>query len=488
MPIFILSAVVYLVYLLLLPTAHSSMFSDPDTLWHLSAGSQIRELGWVPAHDTWSFTAGSHPWYNLSWLWDILASALYDHYHWHGVVMLNAFTIAATLSFMFALCVLATREGLSAFFATVIFSMTVCSMNLRPFQASMLFTAMTLLFLRQLYHGNIRHRWLIAAPMFMCLWANVHGAFITAFVFLGAYGLGALLKRDITLFRRLFATGVASLLACLINPYGTGIITGIYGTLASDLSQKLIVEWQPVLITWNNGPLISYLAILLFLTVKHPPTSTVEHWLVALWLIPGVRSVRNLYIFGLIAAPILAEGIHACMRRNPSANAPRPVSVERLCALGTRLLHDTRVAVALLLLCIATTFAALSPQAAHFYETYRFNPLPDLAPEVRYLESHYPDARLFNTFNLGGALIFMSHGHIKIWMDGRIDTAYPVNVARDYLIFHDNAPGWDNILNSYQMNAAIIPNGETVFISQFTHRKGWKQMYQGNTATIFVRQ
>ncbi|MEA2831325.1 MAG: hypothetical protein QOF22_2073, partial [Bradyrhizobium sp.] len=44
-----------------------------DLGWHLAAGDLIRDRGNIPFQDPWSFTLGDKQWYNLSWLWDVIA-------------------------------------------------------------------------------------------------------------------------------------------------------------------------------------------------------------------------------------------------------------------------------------------------------------------------------------------------------------------------------------------------------------------------------
>ena len=50
-----------------------------DLGWHLAAGDLIRERGHIPVQDPWSFTSGGSQWYNLSWLWDVIASVLFQY-------------------------------------------------------------------------------------------------------------------------------------------------------------------------------------------------------------------------------------------------------------------------------------------------------------------------------------------------------------------------------------------------------------------------
>ncbi len=51
-----------------------------DLGWHLAAGDLIRDQGNIPFQDPWSFTSGGRQWYNLSWLWDVIASVIISIY------------------------------------------------------------------------------------------------------------------------------------------------------------------------------------------------------------------------------------------------------------------------------------------------------------------------------------------------------------------------------------------------------------------------
>src|SRR6516225_9518663 len=59
-----------------------------DLGWHVAAGDLIRDNGRIPFHDSWSFTSGGRQWYNLSWLWDVIASAVLQYANFSGLVLL----------------------------------------------------------------------------------------------------------------------------------------------------------------------------------------------------------------------------------------------------------------------------------------------------------------------------------------------------------------------------------------------------------------
>jgi hypothetical protein len=68
-----------------------------DLGWHLAAGDLIRDRGNIPFQDPWSFTSGGRQWYNLSWLWDVIASVLFQYANFSGLIL---FVVAQQLQFL----------------------------------------------------------------------------------------------------------------------------------------------------------------------------------------------------------------------------------------------------------------------------------------------------------------------------------------------------------------------------------------------------
>ncbi len=69
----------------------SLLLGHYDLGWHLAAGDLIRDQGSIPNHDPWSFTSEGRRWYNLSWLWDVIASVIFQHAGFSGLTL---FTVA----------------------------------------------------------------------------------------------------------------------------------------------------------------------------------------------------------------------------------------------------------------------------------------------------------------------------------------------------------------------------------------------------------
>lgn len=80
------------------------LLSHLDLGWHLAAGDLIRERGSIPFQDPWSFTLGDRQWYNLSWLWDVTASIIFQYAKFGGLVLFVVACGAAIVGYLTSLC------------------------------------------------------------------------------------------------------------------------------------------------------------------------------------------------------------------------------------------------------------------------------------------------------------------------------------------------------------------------------------------------
>src|SRR3954454_22176603 len=75
-----------------------------DLGWHLAAGDLIRERGGIPFQDPWSFTLADKQWYNLSWLWDVIASVLFQYTGFGGLTVFAAACGAVIVGYLTSVC------------------------------------------------------------------------------------------------------------------------------------------------------------------------------------------------------------------------------------------------------------------------------------------------------------------------------------------------------------------------------------------------
>src|SRR5579862_1175679 len=82
----------------------SLLLGHYDLGWHLAAGDLIRERGSVPFQDPWAFTLADRQWYNLSWLWDVAASFVFQYAGFSGLTLLVVACSAIIVGYLTSAC------------------------------------------------------------------------------------------------------------------------------------------------------------------------------------------------------------------------------------------------------------------------------------------------------------------------------------------------------------------------------------------------
>jgi len=203
----------------------------------------------------------------------------------------------------------------------------------------------------------------------------------------------------------------------------------------------------------------------------------------------GISTYRHLSIFAIVSAPMLAVGLRNFLCRGIKEPPPLPPLLQKICAFVLRIVNARSGVGAMLAITVSFALWMFTPEASRLYRTNSFKPPIDLAEEIAFLEAHYPHAHLINHYNFGGYLIFYGHGKIPLFVDGRGATAYPDQLMKDYVCFQDACDGWESILDRYQVDGIMIPSEKTFSFLQdrFDQRKGWKTVFKGPLATIYMR-
>ena len=75
-----------------------------DLGWHLAAGDLIRDRGNIPFQDPWSFTSEGRQWFNLSWLWDVIASVIFQYTNFGGLILFVVACGAVIVGYLTSVC------------------------------------------------------------------------------------------------------------------------------------------------------------------------------------------------------------------------------------------------------------------------------------------------------------------------------------------------------------------------------------------------
>ncbi|HMH65390.1 MAG TPA: hypothetical protein VK515_07375, partial [Rhizomicrobium sp.] len=313
-------------------------------------------------------------------------------------------------------------------------------------------------------------RRLFLLPAIMLLWANLHGGFLIGLFIIGFFSGMALIRRDWAHFKIYGFAGAACFLATFINPLGWHIYEGVTATVGSFV-QAQITEWWPYyrnITIPGSIPgmlyILAFVALELRIRVPCPIEARLLSWI---FLLLGLYQFRYMAFFFLFSTVPLAFHLDRLLPKWPKSEVEKSLLVAGI------------------VLACALPLVSLRMEPALG--------LPQMLSEqdVRYLETHFPHARLLNHWNYGGILIFRDRGAIPLFVDGRASTAYPDALLRDYFKLGQeqvNDADWDAVLAKYRIDTVLWIRTHEGLRHFLVGRRGWKEAYTGMYASIYVKQ
>lgn len=313
--------------------------ADFDVWWHLRTGQLILQQGAVPRVDVFTYTNAGRPWIDVYWLFQIAIAGLYRLGGASALVLLKALAGTGVV----ALALLARRPDGKAWPAVVVWlpAAVVLSGRLceRPELFSLLFVAA---FLAVLGRAAKRPNLLWLLPAIQLLWVNSHGFFVLGPLALAAYGSQWLYERwrppsDSTALavapvplRTLLLVGAATLLACLCNPYGLGVIAlplqqfhklgnaGIYRTGIGELKSigdfiSLAGVANPYLLSFFIVLLLGLVSFVWLMRRGRPNLFRLLLFAAATYL--GWQATRNSALFAVIVAVVTTWNLDDALER-----------------------------------------------------------------------------------------------------------------------------------------------------------------------------
>lgn len=446
----------------------ASIFSDPDSPWHLAAGNLILDSGKIPPTNLWSFAAAEYPWYNLAWLWDLMISAIGARF---GTAHIFTFCIllkSITICTLYA----SIRSRKRVSFDPLLISCTLvalCLLHYAGCRPQLMTYLMVVIFHHILHHHRHNLKTLLWLPVLMIPWVNMHGGYVAGFILVGTYGLVALLEKDWALVKILFGIGCAMALAALANPWGIGIYTGVLDILVEGKeSTETISEWQPLTFSvyvFMDAYLVFFLMSGTFTDKKLPLADKI---LAGFWLVSGLYSLRHIAIFTLLSAPLFAQRLEVILKHKVSHNPiMRLHTVKRFGLL-----------IAALALAISPLRDLRQPDNTRLMEAA-------LTPskEIEYIQQHNPHANVLNAYSYGGQLIYFGKGELKVLHDGRAGTAYSPEALK-YMFDPKIPANIDEVIQKYDLHVALLQKSSNL---PCVSALGWHKAFEGPVADVWMR-
>ncbi|MGH7859335.1 MAG: hypothetical protein ACREQY_18580, partial [Candidatus Binatia bacterium] len=454
-------------FLLLVPFAGAARFriQDPDVWWHLAQGEWIVRHGAVPAEDVFSYTAGGREWLWYSWLAEVLFHAIVDSVGFRGLVWLQAVVATATIGFVYLAC---RAAGARTAVGAVVVALAACSTAFAWFVRPLVFTLLFVAFLGWAIRSErlaAKLAWI--APPLLAVWANVHILFPAGVALLGF--AAACRAFDGKPSRRLWIATGLSALATLANPYGWRLLGYVLvmarqGAVAPEVVEFHSPGFHGVFGLMVGGFLFVALATLAW-SRERASAFDLGTFVGSLFL--GLLMRRNMALFAILAAPVVAWHLERLL---PAPKSPRDPEPRLLALNGALLLAGLGFA------------ASCLPRSGDWRDHVQTEDLPIAAAEL--VAEKHQGARLLNDFNWGGYLIYRLFPKTRVAIDGR--TPVYEHILRPYMRMHYAERGWDELLRACDSDVILWP-ADGPFASLLRRLPEWAVEYEDETAVIFVR-
>jgi hypothetical protein len=465
-----------------------SQIQSLDIWWHLKTGAWISQQHAIPKVDPFSFSAAGKLWISHEWLFGWLSYMVYQI----GGVAALIWAKAGLIAVLFALAAWAARARGSL--PSVIFVVLTVAYYIsrgrfteRPELISLPLALGFIFF----FISSDKKPWIILlAPCLELLWANIHGGTaVLGWGLSGAFLIDCawrmrdpripareLIKNKRLLFPLLSFAGV--ILISLLNPHGFQAM--FYGLLRAEspLNNK---EFQSMAAMMSHGMDLSvillyipFAALLVLFIVLRPKDVRVYEWIAFLaLLLLSIKFFRFRNFFILLSAPTL------------SMQLSRVKWLSRL--------HWRWSAMVGLLFMLAAANVARSSYTYRFGIGVHEGVLP--VDAAKFIQENKLAGRMFNEYGIGGYLIWELSPERKVFIDGREDVYLESGVLDDYVRCFSSPSDWQNLVNKYGIDYAIVlypeqsPTSPSRSLDKLAFaRDEWGLVYFDDLVAMYIRR
>jgi hypothetical protein len=451
-------------------------FGDPDLWWHLRTGQIVWSTHSVPTTELFSHTADGHLWIPHEWLSQLSLYAAYRLAGYSGLMFWMLAFSSLLLVLLYGLCWLYSGNGKLSFLGGLIgWYFATVGLAARPLILGHALLVVELLLVQL---GRTRdRRWFWGLPPLFAVWVNCHPSYSFGLLILfvvGACSFFELRIGPIVSFawnptqRKIFiVASLVSVAALLCNPMGWRLLTYPLNALfLQRTGLSSVDEWLPLsfLDARGAGLLLIMGATGLAAASKAVEIRLEELILVSVAAVLAVQHRRMLFLFGIIAAPVVCrllsgywEGYDS-KRDLPLANA---------------------VCMAIAAAVIVFAFPSQSALEAQVNQT---SPVA----AVEFIRNAHLRGPMLNDYGLGGYLIWALPEH-KVFVDGRGDVFDWTGVLESFRRWALLKEDPQLLLDKYHIQFCVLESGSPMG-HVLPYLPGWRKAYGDVRASVFVRQ
>jgi hypothetical protein len=203
-------------------------------------------------------------------------------------------------------------------------------------------------------------------------------------------------------------------------------------------------------------------------------------WWMSIFAYMGIAmtllALRNGPVAAILGAPALAVGIDAAMREWRPAER-----VHKARIAGQRRIMEIAMA-AIIAVAGYIIFWPPDPEGSVAGSLDRELPIQG----VELLRQEVPDGRIASWYGWGGYVIGqMFDLGARVMVDGRNDM-YDESILNEYSTVKNAEPGWDTIIDNYEVDALIFPPSEAITKGP-AEDAGWCEAYRDDNEVVYLR-
>ena len=462
--------------------------SDPDIGSHLKGGKWIVQNKAIPDKDTFTYTANSHDYIDMNWLFQVFVYLIFLAVGYKGLSIL---VLMFVLGLMCLLLIRNQRKkvpvSIAGFVFLIGFLVMETRISLRPELFTFLFLSLFLVILDEYYYNQRKLMFLL--PVIMLFWCNIHGLFILGFALIGSYFI-SLVIRDKKIEKSFLLWSGLTILACFVNPYFVRGITfplelftrfdanNIFHTHIKELNSFYDLD---KLFLKDIIFLVFLVMTFLSAVLTWKKRSFHEFFLLVVFACLAIVSVRNIALFAVIGMPVLCYSLN-----DISSVFHRKTIIDWL----SHSRKFFRVAGLILLIILPLGLIARLITGAYYTGNHAYTKtgigldprqLPEKAAD--FMLRNGLSGRIINGISLGGWLSWRLPQ--PVFIDGRLE------VIREEL-YQELTDSWksglSNLADKYQADLIIYNYFKYYpWTVQLAGMNNWRLVYIDGLSVIFSR-
>lgn len=474
---------------------------DSDTFWHLKAGQLISSEKRLPPTDDFSFTKNGEEWINDEWMGDYFLYSKYEKYGLTGLQVTVSIIAMITIWVAYVVCVI---NGADPFVTVLFLIVTVMGartrMTARPEILSLLLMMGVFFMLNRVILKNtndsssasakINNLDLLLIPVIQIIWSNTHPGSVFSLVIIFTALLGTIAVLFFNPFNienapyyvkttssKLILIFLACFLASAFNPYGLHAISAPFKFAESRVYLQRIAEWAPIpfsdMFSLSGPP--GHLALPFFtisgvitFTILRKRTNPFHLLIFIISAAMAIKSRRFIAIFLLLSVPYLTVGFSFLFK-----NALNKMLVKALLTLT------------ILCSCVLCgLYLGVKDPALPWGRGISKSAYPINA--INFLKKNHIRGNMYNTYALGGPIIWGLYPEYKVFSDGRVPLYGPDFYSMIVLFESDPTPEkWNKLQLNFNLSFAVLKRERTAVANAILHSTGdWKLIFWDDYSMI----